>query len=249
MSAATLIYMLLSQVPPQWMMEIEFYFTPLLVPVSPHKNQWRLSSNAPIRKESHCRQPMRRILQQWIFTCQRHDMVRVRFVPVYFDCNRSSPVYYRVYSTRRDIPSKQPVDPDDPSLGRINVCSIPPPRTVASMRRTISRVEKYPHFLPWHAKLFVNMSSESPMDETHSLDLAGDFPFSVDQPLAFVLPTVILLKSLYTDGMWCSLRKKAYDSVIYRRLVSRCVLPFNCRGRNILYQRYSTKKALEGYRW
>jgi hypothetical protein len=140
-------------------------------------------------------------------------MVRVCLVLVYFGFNQSSPVYYRVYTTRGDIPSKQPVDPDDPSLGCFAVNSIPPPRTVASMGRVISRVEKYPHLLPWHPKLFVNMFSRSPMDETHDPDLTGDFPFSLDQPLAFLLPAIALLKSNATYGTWYSLQKKAYGSV------------------------------------
>jgi hypothetical protein len=211
-SVATPIYMSLSRVPLQWMIKSEFCFSLTPVLVAPHKIQWSLSSNAPIRKEPHGRQPpIRRILRQGISSYQRHDTVHICLVPVYFGCNQSSPVYYRVYTPGGDIPSKQPVDPDDPSLGRIAVDSIPPPRTVASMRRTLSRAEKYPS--PLHAKLFVNMFSESPMDETHDPDLAGDFPFSLDQPLALVLPTVVLLKSRTTYSTWCSLQKKANNLV------------------------------------
>jgi hypothetical protein len=140
-------------------------------------------------------------------------MVRICLVPVSFGCNQDSPVYYRVYAAHGDTPSKQPVDPDDPPLGRIKVDSIPLPRTVAFMRRTISQVEKYSLLIPWQAKLFVNVSNESPMDETHDPDLASDIPFSPDQPLAFVLPTIALLKASETHGTWRSLQKKAYDLV------------------------------------
>jgi hypothetical protein len=130
------------------------------------------------------------------------DTIWYAFVVSLFGCNHGSPVYYRVYSAGGDVPSKKPADPDDPSLGRIKVDSIPPPRTVASMRRIISRVEKYPQFLPWHPKLFVNMFSESPMDDTHDPGLAFESSFSLDQPLAFVLPTIALLRTTSTIGTW-----------------------------------------------
>jgi hypothetical protein len=237
----------LSQVPLQWVMGSEFYSRLTIVLVPPHKNQWPSSFNAPIRKGPHCRQLIRQILQRRIFSRQRHDIVRVCHVLVYFGYNQGSPVYYRVYTARGEIPSKQPVDPDDPSLGRIKLDSIPPPRTVASMKRTISRVEKVecPQFLPWQAKLFVNMFSESPMDEAHDPDLAGDFPFSLDQPMAVVIPAIALLKSKTTGSTWCSRQKKAYDLVwIYRLFLQRSILAFNGEWRNILHRRYSTKKAL-----
>jgi hypothetical protein len=51
------------------------------------------------------------------------------------------------------------------------------------------------------------------MDDTHDLDLASDLRFSLDQPLALVLPTLTLLKPRVTYGTWFSFQNKAYDSV------------------------------------
>ena len=50
-------------------------------------------------------------------------------------------VYYRIYTEDGAIPSKTPVAPGDPFLGRIKVESVPPPRTVKALKRSIAKKE------------------------------------------------------------------------------------------------------------
>jgi hypothetical protein len=153
--------------------------------LTPHRHQSRFHHTGThgVHRE------LLRSQKNWI----AKDTIRYVFVlSLFTSVVTQVPVYYRVYTAEGDMPSKQPADPNDPSLGRIKVDSILSPRTVASMRRAISRVEE--HFYHWHAKLFANMLSESPMDETHDPNLAS---FSLDQPLAFVLPTISKSKVSY----------------------------------------------------
>ena len=60
-------------------------------------------------------------------------------------------VYYRVYDDVGEITSKTHFDKDDTSLGRVDVFSIAPPRTVSSLR---SRLLKAAECLGDDAQLF-----------------------------------------------------------------------------------------------
>jgi len=84
-----------------------------------------------------------------------------------------------------EITSKTHFDKDDTSLGRVDVLSIAPPRTVSSLK---SRLLKAEDFLGDDVQLFEDMGSDSPRDDTDVLTLLGDdYPGSTeDQPMAIV---------------------------------------------------------------
>ena len=57
-------------------------------------------------------------------------------------------VYYRLYSKEGALVSKTSFKKDEPSLGRINILSIVPPQTVASLQARIYGVEKLDGYTP-----------------------------------------------------------------------------------------------------
>ncbi|EDR08950.1 uncharacterized protein LACBIDRAFT_326590 [Laccaria bicolor S238N-H82] len=63
-------------------------------------------------------------LDQWV-----GDQVQTRFV------------HYRVYDESGEVTSKTSFDKDDTSLGRINILSVSPPHTVASLKACIAKAE------------------------------------------------------------------------------------------------------------
>ena len=50
-------------------------------------------------------------------------------------------VHYRVYEENGEVVSKTSFDENDSSLGRINILSIPPPHSVASLKSRLSKAE------------------------------------------------------------------------------------------------------------
>jgi len=94
-------------------------------------------------------------------------------------------VYYRVYDDVGEITSKTHFDKDDTSLGRVDMLSIAPPRTVSSLKSRLLKAEDY---LGDDVQLFEDMGSDSPRDDTDVLTLLGDdYPGSTeDQPMAIV---------------------------------------------------------------
>jgi hypothetical protein len=99
-------------------------------------------------------------------------------------CNPA--VYYRVYTEDEAVPCTQPFDPSNPYLGRIDANLVPPPHTVASIKRSLSRVEKIADHT--RTRLFTLTSTTRPLDnEEHLAILAGTGPGSTPrQPLALV---------------------------------------------------------------
>jgi len=91
-------------------------------------------------------------------------------------------VYYRIYEDSI-IPSKHPIDADDPSLARIDVNLIPPPHTSSSIIRCICRIENH-QFASGH-KLFSD-TTEAPIDQGHVSLLPGDVGSTPDDALALV---------------------------------------------------------------
>ena len=84
------------------------------------------------------------------------------------------------------MPSKVAFDPEEPSLGRIWVDSIPPPHGPASIKLCISRAERTPA-LAHHANLFADISSNTPLKEGHISILQTDCPgLSPNEPMAIV---------------------------------------------------------------
>jgi hypothetical protein len=95
-------------------------------------------------------------------------------------------VYYRIYAVDGAIPSKTPVTPGDPFLGRINAVSVPPPHTANAVKRSIAKVENIKD--RGSTSLFLTPYSQLPMGDTDKvaiLNLTG--PGSMPQePLALV---------------------------------------------------------------
>ena len=76
-------------------------------------------------------------------------------------------VYYRIYAEDGAIPSKTPVAPSDPFLGRIKVKSVPPPRTVRAVKYSIGNVENIQD--RENASLFLTPYSQSPMGDAEKV--------------------------------------------------------------------------------
>ena len=95
-------------------------------------------------------------------------------------------VYYRIYAEDGAIPSKTPVVPGNPFLGRIKIRSVPPPRTAKSVKCSIAKVENIKD--RESTALYLTPSSQSPMDDTEKITiLNGTGPGSTPQePLALV---------------------------------------------------------------
>jgi hypothetical protein len=111
-------------------------------------------------------------------------------------------VYYQVYKKRGAVPSKQPADPNDAYVGRISVDSVPPPHTAKSIIRCISKVEHIENSM--QSQLYVNISSESPIEEGYISILTSDRPgFTPEDPLAFVEPYPAFTNPMRVITSWC----------------------------------------------
>ena len=73
-------------------------------------------------------------------------------------------VYYRIYAEDGAIPSKTPVAPGNPFLGRIKARSVAPPHTVQTVKRSIAKVENIKDSTS--TSLFLTPYSQSPMGDT-----------------------------------------------------------------------------------
>ena len=92
-------------------------------------------------------------------------------------------MYYRVYDDDGEIASKTSVDENNPSLGRVNTLSVPPPHTVSSLTNRIIISED----LSGHnVQLFEDGASDSAMNDSDAFTLLSDtFPgFRDDRPVA-----------------------------------------------------------------
>ena len=86
--------------------------------------------------------------------------------------------------------SRVAFDPEELSLGRIRADSIPPPRSLASIKRCISRVERTPELA--HADLFADISCDAPLKEGHISILLTDGPgLSPNKPMAIVQKPIV----------------------------------------------------------
>ena len=92
-------------------------------------------------------------------------------------------MYYRVYDDDGDIVPKTSFHEDNPSLGRVNTLSVPPPYTVSSLKNCVIKAEDV---LGDNVHLFEDEDSESAMNDGDALTLLSDmFPgFIEDRPIA-----------------------------------------------------------------
>ena len=110
--------------------------------------------------------------------------VTVQFYYVFFE-NRPHQfsVYYLVYDDDGEIVSKTSFDENNPSLGRLDTLSVPPPHSVSSLKNRIIISED----LSGHdVQLFEDEGSVSAMNDSDALTLLSDtFPGSIeDRPIA-----------------------------------------------------------------
>ena len=92
-------------------------------------------------------------------------------------------MYYRVYDDYGETVSKTSFDEDNPSLGRVNTLSLPPPHTVSSLKNRIINEEAVSGY---NVQLFEDEGCDSAMNDSDPLTLLSDtFPgFKEDQPVA-----------------------------------------------------------------
>ena len=94
-------------------------------------------------------------------------------------------VYYLLYADNYEVPSKMAFDPEEPSLGRIRIDSVPPPHNAVTIKRCISRVERTPAIA--YAQLFADLSCNTPLTEDYMSFLRTDCPgLSPMNPMAIV---------------------------------------------------------------
>jgi len=94
-----------------------------------------------------------------------------------------SSVYYRVYDDDGEIVSKTSFNENNPSLGRVNTLSVPPPHTASSLKNCIIKSEDVSGH---NVQLFEDEGSGSAMNDSDALNLLSNiFPgFTEDRPMA-----------------------------------------------------------------
>jgi hypothetical protein len=99
-------------------------------------------------------------------------------------------VYYQVFKADGVIACKEPVDPQDPYLARIEADHITPPHTVASFIKCICKAEAIEK-VRWatSCKLFESAFSESAMDDKKHLAVLDESGLGSNpqKPLALVV--------------------------------------------------------------
>ena len=92
-------------------------------------------------------------------------------------------MYYRIYDDDGETVPKTSFRETNPSLGRVNTLSVPPPHTVACFKDFIIRSEGISGH---NVQLLENEGSESAMNDDDALTLLADmFPgYIADQPIA-----------------------------------------------------------------
>ena len=103
-------------------------------------------------------------------------------VQLYYVLSENRPhefsVYYLVYDDDGEIVSKTSFDENNPSLGRINILSVPPPHTVSSLKNRIIISEDLSDY---NVQLFEDGASESSMNDSDALTILSDtFPGFVE---------------------------------------------------------------------
>ena len=112
-----------------------------------------------------------------------HPSGNVKFSPLLICVNFL--VYYRVYAEDGAIPTKTPVAPGNPFLGRIKATSVSPPHIVKTLRCSIAKVEGIKD--PNKTSLFLTPYCQSPVCDTDKVILNGNGLGSTPhEPLAIV---------------------------------------------------------------
>ena len=108
-------------------------------------------------------------------------------------------MYYLLYADDDEMASKVANDPERPSLGRIRADSVPPPHSLASIKRCISRVERTPELA--HANVFADLSCDTPLKEGYISILRTDGPgVSPNKPMAIVLMPIVQMPIVQVES-------------------------------------------------
>ena len=93
-------------------------------------------------------------------------------------------MYYRLYDDDGEAVSKTSFDENDSSLGRIDICTTPPPHTVASLKKLLIHVEGV---LSHDVQLLENEDGEVTLNDGDAIALLTDnCPGSNEgQPIVF----------------------------------------------------------------
>ncbi|EDR04422.1 uncharacterized protein LACBIDRAFT_330547 [Laccaria bicolor S238N-H82] len=96
-------------------------------------------------------------------------------------------VYYRLYAQDGPIKSNNAIYSDNPFIGRIIPRSVPPPRTAASLKRHLCKIEGFS--APENCTLFLSLSENVPVDGGSRLSFQADFGpgLSSSDPVALVV--------------------------------------------------------------
>jgi hypothetical protein len=147
-------------------------------------------------------------------TRYRSSVVSISFTFPSFFLQRLTSVYYRLYTKGCEVPSKMPINAEEPSLARIRADSVAPPHTVESVKRCISAVER--NLAARYGDLYANISCDTPMNKFSMPILTGNVPgLSQDEPMALV----------YEEG------KGVYSRKIKMNKISECEIIFNIAQR------------------
>jgi len=103
-------------------------------------------------------------------------------------------VYYGVYTEGGAFPSKKPVDTQESWVSRIDLDCVPPPLSVASLKRSIAKREE----VTASSQLFVDKDTMTPLHGDHVLIVDGNWPgSSIDDHIMFKFDTQ---SSMQSDG-------------------------------------------------
>ncbi|EDR06553.1 uncharacterized protein LACBIDRAFT_328793 [Laccaria bicolor S238N-H82] len=97
-------------------------------------------------------------------------------------------VYYRLYKEEGAVASKTSFDSEEFSLGRINILSVAPPRTVARLKSRVMQAEGLSSFW-YNIQLFKDIDGEVPMNGNDPVchPQAYNYPGCVaDEPITII---------------------------------------------------------------
>ncbi|EDR09192.1 uncharacterized protein LACBIDRAFT_296570 [Laccaria bicolor S238N-H82] len=96
-------------------------------------------------------------------------------------------VYYRLYTQEGPITSYNPIYSNNPFISRIIPRSVPPPRTAASLKRHLCKIEGFS--APESCTLYLSLSENVPVDGGTRLSLQADLGpgLSTSDPVALVV--------------------------------------------------------------
>lgn len=99
-------------------------------------------------------------------------------------------VYYRLYDQDGALDLKGAVNKSDPTLGRITVASITPPRTVKFIKHRIAKVEGLADHDHFTVLLDLN-KNDSPLEDDQKIDFEGDWNLvaNAESPLGLIIPS------------------------------------------------------------